>query len=536
MANYPPPPPPPPPGPPYGPPYGNDWRYQRRAMKDQARAQRDLFRAQRDAYRYQTRGLRRGSILGPLIVIAVGIIFLLIQTGKLQGRQVWIWYAHYWPVLFVVAGIVLLLEWVFDQFTQSDPAQPIYRRRIGGGVVALLLLLGITGFLFSGFREGHPTFFGRGIGIDQNNLYEFLGDKHESDQTLSQAFPAGASLSLDNPRGDVTVSGTSDDNQIHITVHKEVYSRSDADADAKAQQLSPQLSTSGNTVTVSVPSIPGALAGISVILPPSAATSITVNHGDVHVNSIKAAVSVTANHGDIDLSAITGPVTTHINNSDASFSAHSITGSLTLEGHVRDMTLSDLSGPVTLNGEFFGTTHLERIRGPIKFHTSRTDFQLARLDGEVDISNGDLSTTQAVGPLTLSSRNRNITLDRITGDVSVTNRNGSIDLTSAPPLGNVTIENRNGSVNVTVPEHSSFTVQAETTNGDLDNDFSLQTQGTDTHKTFNGTVGKGGPLLRITTSQADVSLKKANVLPLPPTPPDPPKLTVLPPGVRESGG
>ncbi len=53
-------------------------------------------------------------------------------------------------------------------------------------------------------------------------------------------------------------------------------------------------------------------------------------------------------------------------------------------------------------------------------------------------------------------------------------------------------------------------------------------------KTISGTTGKGGPLLRITTSQGDISVKKGSLMPLPPMPPAPPKLTVLPPGTRES--
>jgi hypothetical protein len=161
--------------------------------------------------------------------------------------------------------------------------------------------------------------------------------------------------------------------------------------------------------------------------------------------------------------------------------------------------------------------------------------QLGRLDGEADISNNaDLSASEAVGPLTISTRSRNITLDRIAGNVSVTNRNGFVNVTSAPPLGNVTIENRNGSVTLTVPEHSSFSVDAETTNGELDNDFSLPTQGSDTHKNFTGTIGTSGPTLRITTSQGDVALKKSAILPLPPTPPEPPKLTLIPPDAKRA--
>jgi DUF4097 and DUF4098 domain-containing protein YvlB len=524
---------PPPPQTPPGPPYGGDWRYQRQVLKQQARAQRDMIKAQRDAYRYQIRGMRRTSILGPFLLITLGLLFLLVQTGHLRSQALWDWYGRFWPLLLVGAGIIMLLEWAYDQYAQSDPTQPRYRRRLGGGVFTLLLILVVTGALFSGIREGGHTKLFNGLTISQDNLDEFLGDKHESDQTLTQAFPAYGSFSVNNPRGDVTITGTSDDNQIHIAVHKEVYTRSDSDADNKAQRLSPSLNTMGNNVTLTLPALDGARADLTITVPPTASTMVTANHGDVHVSSLKAGVGVTANHGDIELSAITGTINTHINNGDSSFSAHSVTGPITLEGHGRDTTLSDLSGPVTISGDFFGTSHFEHIRGPIKFHTSRTDFQLARLDGEIEIG-PDLSVTEGVGPLTLTTGNRNVTLDRISGDISITNRNGSVDVTGAPPLGNVTIQNRNGSVDMTVPEQAGFTVQADTTNGDVENEFSLATEGSDTHKNFGGTVGKGGPTLRISTSQGDISLKKASVMPLPPTPPMPPKLTAVPTDVRQS--
>jgi DUF4097 and DUF4098 domain-containing protein YvlB len=535
MANYPP--PYPPPGAPGGPPYGNDWKYQRRILKDQARAQRDMLRAQRDAYRYQTRGMRRSSILGPLVLISLGVVFLLIQTGRIQSYRFWEWYGRFWPLLLVGAGVVMLLEWAFDQYTQSDSTQPRYRRRVGGGVFTLLVLLVLTGLIFSGIRAGGHSKLFNGMSINQDNLDEFLGDKHESDQALSQSFPAGASLSVDNPRGDVTISGTSDDNQIHVSVHKEVYTRSDSEADSKAQRLSPHLNVNGNTVTLTVPALDGAHADLTITVPAAASPSVTANHGDVKINSIRGIVAVTANHGDIELSAITGPMTARINNGDSSFSAHSVTGSLTIEGHGHDTTLSDLSGPVTMTGEFFGDTHFEHIRGPIKFHTSRTDFQLARLDGDIEISNNsDLSASDALGPMTLTTRNRNITLERVAGDVSVTNRNGSVDVTSAPPLSNVTVENRNGSVSLTVPEQSSFAYQFEATNGDIQTDFSQidVPSGGLQKKTVSGSVGNGGQLLHVITSQGDISLKKASIMPLPPLPPLPPKLTALPPGTREA--
>ena len=517
MANYPPPYPPP------GPPYGNDWKYQRRMMKEQARMQRDVLRIQQQAYRQQLRGMRRGSIVGPLLVIAIGIIFFLVQTGHMSGHDLWLWYGHWWPVLLVGTGIVMLLEWAFDQYMHTGDT-PLRRRSVGGGVFTLLLLLGLAGIFVSGVRDGH--FFGKPMNINQDNLDEFMGDKHESDQTLSQDFPVGTSLSVDNPRGDISVSGTSDDNQIHVSVHKQVFTRSDSEADNKAQQLNPSLTKDGTTLNLKVGSVEGGRADLIITVPTAVPTTISANHGDIHVSELKAPANVTANHGDVSLSGITGPVTSHINNGDSSFSAHNITGPIDVEGHGRDLTVSDISGPVNLDGEIFGTTHLERIQGATRFHTIRTDFRLGRLDGEVEISpNADLSVDQAAS-LSLTTRNRNITLDRIAGDISVTNRNGSVDLTAAPPLGNITIENRNGSVNVTVPEQATFTVQAETTNGDVENDFSIPTQDNDNRKTFGGTVGKGGSLIRITTSQGDIALKKASVAPLPPAPPPPPPLSI----------
>jgi Putative adhesin len=129
----------------------------------------------------------------------------------------------------------------------------------------------------------------------------------------------------------------------------------------------------------------------------------------------------------------------------------------------------------------------------------------------------------------LTAGNRNVTLDRVAGDVTVTNRNGSVDLTSAPPLGNVTVENRNGSVNLSLPEQASFAYQLDATNGDIESDFSeIKIPEDGEKKTISGVAGKGGPVLHISTSQGDISIKKASIMPLPPMPPMP-KITPLPP-------
>jgi len=534
MASYP---PGVPPVPPPTPPPGYDPRDQRRYFREQASAQRAAWRAQRDQVRFQMRSMRRSSLLGPILLIAIGVVFLLIQTGHLDHTRFWTWYGHWWPLLLVAAGAVVLAEWAIDQAVLRDPQRPAYRRSVGGGVIFLLVIFGFMGAISNhvlGFPSGYSKLF-PGFHFDQDSMYRLFGDKHESDETLDLSFAPGDSLTIANPRGGVTVSGTSDDNQMHLAIHKQVYASSDSEANAKADHFNPDNKYHNSVWTVTMPQVDGAGADLVITVPASAPVTVNADHGDIHITSIKAAVTATANHGDIDLSAITGPAIVHINSGNASVSAHAIDGGLSIQGHAEDVTLSDIQGPVNINGEFFGTMHVEHIAGPFHFHTSRTDFQLARLDGEVEISpDMNLSAEQALGPVVLTTRDRNITLDRMAGDISVTNRDGSINVTAAPALGNITLEDRDGSVHATLPEHANFSVQASTSDGNIDTDFGLTTHSSDNGRTLTGAVGSGGPMVHLTTTNGDISVRKGDVPPLPPTPPPPPKITLTPPAAPKT--
>ena len=498
MASYP---------PPYTPP-PNDWKYQKQAMKEQARMQRDAMRAQRDLYRHQMRAARRSSILGPIILIAIGVVFLLIQTGRLSGYLVWNWYARWWPLLLVGAGVLILLEWALDRFMQTDD-QPIVRRSVGGGLWLLFIFAILFGISSSAVRGDHRYFL-HGLKINDDSIDEFFGNKHEIDQPFTQAFPAGSTLIVDNPKGGINVSGTSDDGQMHIQLHRIIYSTSDSEANSKAQQLIPKFDTTGNQISVSLPTIDGAQADMTITVPTATPLTVTTNHGDIDISEIKAPISVTSNHGDVSASGITGAVTAHVNNNDSSFSAHSITGPVNVEARGHDLNLSDINGTVVANGEFFGSIHFSHISGAVNLHTSRDDFQVAKLDGQYEMNGREISTDQAVGPVLLATHSRNLTLDRVSGAVSVTNSNGSIDLSSVAPLGNVTIENRSGSVNVTVPEHSSFTYQTSTVDGNLSSDFPGVGQSSSNRRNgSSGTVGAGGSAIHITTSHGDIAIRKA---------------------------
>ncbi|MDR3745294.1 MAG: DUF4097 family beta strand repeat-containing protein [Acidobacteriaceae bacterium] len=516
MASYPPPPPP------------YDPRDQRRFYRDQARAQRAAWRAHMQQVSFQMRRMRRGSILGPLLLIAAGAVFFLLEIGRINSARFWTLYGHWWPLLLVAAGVVLLAEWAFDQYQLRDPQRTPYRRVVGGGVITILLILGLVGAVERHIAAGERWDNG-GWHFAPENLDELLGDKHESDQTQDLALAPGGSLNVVNPRGDVTVNGTSDDGRVHISIHRQVYAQSDSEAESKAALLVPTTSFSGMTMTITEPSQEGARTDLVLTVPAATATSVLANHGDVHIASIKAPVWATSNHGDIDLSAITGSAMVRINNDGSSITAHSLGGGIEIQGRGQELALTEIVGPVTISGDFFGATHLAHINGAIHFHTSRAEFQAARLDGEAEIGpNPDLTVDQAVGPLVMNTRNHNVRLDRIAGDVSVSDRNGSIDLTAAPPMGAINLQDGNGSVSLILPERAGFFVQVNTTNGEIRTGFPLSIQGGENHKSVNGEVGSGGPQVRITTSNGDILFHPGVVQPLSTTPAATPILTLAP--------
>ena len=507
MAGYPPSYPPP-----TGqPPLGFDPRKQARYYRDQARietqARRNAERAQRELYRQQTRGLRRQSVLGPLLLLTVGTVALIVSTGRLSILSFELWYGRWWPLVIVAAGLLLVGEWAFDQWSARDGA-PYVRRGIGGGGVFLLLLLIFGGLTAKTVHSG-SDFIVNGLSINRDNIDEVFGEKYEREQQIDQALAPGTSLAISNPHGDVVVTGQSRDNSIHITVNKVVYSSSEELANNKATRLAPSLSLTGSVLNVTVPAIDGAIANLSIAIPASAQTTISADRGDVRISSLQAAINVTSNHGDVQVDDVTGTIGARVNNSHSSFTAHGVTGDVSVHGRGEGVTLANVSGRVELDGEFFGDTHLEHLGGLTTFHTSRTYLSLTSLPGQIDISpDSELSGHDLKGPTELRTRSRNISLQNVAGSISVMNTNGTVDLTVAVPAGSIQVQNKNGAVNVSLPENAGVAIDAATKDGHVADAFPPQAISVSNHAELHGTVGDGSVKVSLQTTNGDITIQK----------------------------
>ena len=504
------------PYPPNQPPYGGDPRHWWRIQREQ---QRQAWRAQQQILRAQRRALRRPSIVGPILLIAIGIVSLLLVTGRIPADGFWIWYGHWWPVLLIVLGVASLAEWFLDA-RSSNPGS----RSFGGyiGLVVLLLILGsIAGHWSSDWA---PFQWQTDSGDDFFSAFQ--GPQHTRDmEPVTASVPAAAMLQvhIQDPRGDVQIA-TGDSNQISVISHATVYGGSDDNASKLFATHRPRIVVTGSAATILVDPADNFRSNLTITLPRSASVNVNTAHGDVSVTGLNGNVEATVSHGDFQAASIGGTVHEHLVGKGGSVSAHQIDGDFSADGLGDDVTLSDIRGQVRLNGDFTGDIHLERVAQAVHFHSTRTDLAVdGGLPGDLSMDLDSLHATQTLGALRLTTRSKDIELNQVFGPVDLTDSDGTVDLSLAGQFP-VQVRNNKGDIELSLPPGFGYQVSGETHNGDIVSDFPLTISG-DENKTVRGQIGKGGATIQLTTTNADLHLTRGPAapprpaLPLPAPPP-----------------
>ena len=508
------------------------WRVYREQQRAAWRAQRDAWRAQRHAWKAGYAGgvyvPRVPSVVGPIILIGIGIVALLLVTGHIAGDQFWDWYAHWWPLLLIGAGLAMLGEWALDMRRET----PIHR---GGNFIGILILLAILGFGSMGWHR----FWGplrAEMGNQGDDFFNAFGlPEHDFDQqVLNTQIPVNSTVTIQVPRGDISIT-SGDIANIQVQAHEVAYASNDAEARKIFEAEAAHVTVSGSTVLVRSESSSNGRLNLTITVPHSAQVIVNAGKGDVTAAGLGGGIMVTAPHGDVHLSTIGGSVQAHF--SKGEFSAHGISGDVTGDGPCSDMTLSEIAGKVGLNCEYFDQLHIEHVNGPVHFSTSKTDVSMASLPGDLTLSDNELHVTEAKGNVRVVTHSRDIELDQIYGDIYAENRDGNI---TVAPAGTYSVEAKNtsgkGDVEVSLVPNAQFTVDGRTRNGDIESDYPLSISGEES-KSVTGKVGGGTAKIVLSADVGDLRIKKGSAFPsappapsaeltpkLPPPPPNAPRL------------
>ena len=125
--------------------------------------------------------------------------------------------------------------------------------------------------------------------------------------------------------------------------------------------------------------------------------------------------------------------------------------------------------------------------------------------------NGGVSISDVRGRIAFEAVNGGVTLRRIAGDVSGHTENGGLNVELA---GNtwegqqLNARTENGGVTISMPQYYSARIETETVNGRVNSDFPITVSGEISKSRLAFNAGSGGPLIRVTTTNGGVRLKK----------------------------
>jgi hypothetical protein len=447
---------------------------------------------------------RQRSFAGPFVLIIVGVVCLMATMGVLSVGRLAHLFANYWPALLILWGVIKVVEHA------NARREGTRASGIGAGGILLVIMIMVFGLIahqldrvnWSGLRDN----FDIGDNGDFNNIF---GETYNFNDHLEQNFPPGAYLKVINNHGAVSVHA-SDDSRISIVVRKRIGAESQSDADKYNGETKPTITTIGTLVTVDA-KVEGAgdhpvETDLDISIPKKAMVTINSRRGDVEVTDRDSNVEISTQHADTRVESVTGNL--KISQEKGSVKVEQVTGDVHVDGRVNEITVNDVKGSVQLDGEFQESVKLARIAKNVTFKSSRTDLEFSGIAGELDLDSDDLHGDTITGPVHLTTREKNVRLEGVSGDIRLQDNDGTVEV-AMQTLGNVQIDNRNGDIQISVPDKAGFRLDARTRGGEIQSEFPELRVNNDEHEaTANGTVGNGGSHIVLNNEHEGIEIHK----------------------------
>jgi DUF4097 and DUF4098 domain-containing protein YvlB len=453
--------------------------------------------------------MRNRSIAGPVILIALGILFLL--NNIRPDFSLWSNFARYWPFLLIVFGVLRLAE-VLVEAGRGNLVMG--RSRRSGGGLGLVILLCIV---FWAVARNHARPFHFGIGPNQwnNGSLQIFGEQFDY-PISAKGDAAGVTLVvLDGLRGNITVTG-GDGDEYSAEGRKTVRAYGKTEADQADQKSALKFVREGNQLVIKLDDSGVSLdrrisAEIDLRVPRGASLEARGRSGDITVSAITGSVDIASDRGDVRLNEITGNAKVAIAHSGLIRVVDS-KGNVDVDGKGTDIQLENIGGEVTLNGSYSGTMEFKKLQKALRFQSPQTDMRVEKVPGSLTLDLGNLRANDVVGPMRFHSKSRDIHIEEYQDslDLDVSDR-GDIEVsTSKTPLGKVELHTKNGNIDMALPENAAFELRANTNHGEAHNEYGtpVKLEISGRAASLKSAEGKG-PTIVANCDRGSISLKKS---------------------------
>jgi len=481
--------------------------------------------------------MRRGSVIGPLILIGLGVLFLLWTVWHVPvGTVIGTW----WPFLLIAWGGLRLLEIV----VWAAQSRPIPRNGVSGGEWVLVIFICLIGGSIWTVQN-HRWFYGapwRGIVINMGESYNFPLNSVEKQ---AGKMPR---VTIESFRGDARIVG-SDTDTVRVSGSKSIRALSQHDADVANPQTQVEIvpQADGVLIRTNQDHIDNRMRisdDLEISVPRGATIIARGQTGDFDISEINGNVDIASDNAGVRLQNIGGDVRVQVDRSDL-VRATGVKGKLDLRASNGDeLELTSISGPVTVTGTWTGDLQFRQLGAPLRFEADNVQFNVEKIPGEVRITGGEFTGSGLNGPIRLDARSRDIQMADFTQALDLTVDRGDVELRPSMKGNTPRIDARvqSGDLELALGPTAKFDLKASTDHGEVHNEYGspLNVEESEPGGTISGGAA-GAPQIHATTDRGTLTVRKASAdeatitFPATPTPlPKAPKLPNEPvPQVRE---
>ena len=449
---------------------------------------------------------QRGSIVGPLILITIGVLFL--ARTVIPAFSAFDFFVAYWPYLLIAWGLLQIVEISLRMFRNS----PIPANGITAGGWFVVLLVCLLGF---GLFEVHgPESWWKRVSFDQG--MDWFGEAHEfpvPDQTKNVG--KSPRIVVEDFRGNAKITGT-DTSEIQLSGHKTIRAMKDGDANRADQATPVQIIENGNQVIIRLNQDRArdntqVNTDLELTVPKGASVQAAGRAGDFDVSNLDGDVSISSDNAGVRLQNINGSVMVNTSRGDL-VRCTNVQGNVELKGRSSDLELEKIRGQVTIAGTYSGTITLRELTRPVHVENFHTTITVQKVNGQITMDRGSFSAENIVGPSQLNTHATDVDMVGFTDALDVTVDKGDVNLKPAKgELARMAVRIRSGNIDLALPPSANFDLKASTEHGDIENDFGppLKMESAGRGAKLVGAIGSG-PNVILDTDRGSITIRKAS--------------------------
>jgi len=409
---------------------------------------------------------RRPSLLGALLWIGFGVLFLLNNFGRIH---VWVLFKSYWPVLLILLG----LGKVIDYLLKKDALSVRFGELFG------IFLLVLIGFAITGIQGTAIDRIVRNIPFQIGDIpirpWQWLGEPHTFSEEATYALEHSTTVRILDSYGSVSILPGLD-REIRIRLKKVIYgneSRAKSIADKihletateingkQSERLRPEAEPGEHgadcfivrTNRDNLRSLGDRVhTDMEVFVPRNSPLQVRNEYGEVRVADINGKLDLSVTHGTLE--------------------AQDCTGEFNLSTRYAECRLTNLVGNVALDGR--GKIYLDGVKGDIHVTSENAPIEILNVDGSVSVAGryGNIRIDGVSKSVEVRASGNTLTVRNLKGGLKITKLYGTAFVSDVD--SDVKLESRFATLTLKNLRNVDIDSNSDTINADTIDTFTLR--------------------------------------------------------------